>query len=142
MAPGVSAACLHAIVRALRRGQLRLGLQAVRLGGLHLRLGFGNLRRHFRSAQFGQQIALLHDTAAVHQHAIHIARHPGVQRDAQERQKLARQLDGSGHRFGHDRSQIARLRPASLARAGPRMIDREKESVSALHSIGSPGPSD
>ena len=47
---------LHAIVCALRRCKLSLGLQAVSLGRLHFRLSFGDLRGHLRSAQFGEQV--------------------------------------------------------------------------------------
>ena len=111
---GCFSGLLRAIVRALRRRKLSFGLQPVGLGRLHFRLSFGNLRGHFRSAHFDEQITLFDDTAAVHQDAIHVARNLGMKRDAQERQKLARQFDGSRHRLGHDRSQIAGLRPTGL----------------------------
>ncbi len=141
IAPGVSAAFFSALVRALRRRQLRFGLQAVRFRRLHFGLRFGDLRGHFRRAQFDQQIALLDNAAAVHQHALHVARNLGMQRDAQERQKLARQFDRSRHRLGHHRRQVAGLRPASLRQA-VREYRSEQEGSNALHSIGSRDPSD
>ena len=50
---------LQAVVGALRGGELRFGLRALGLGGLHLGLGLGDLRLQLGGAQLGQQFALL-----------------------------------------------------------------------------------
>ena len=121
---------LETVVRALGGGQLRFGLAAVGFRGLHFGFGFGDLRLQFGRAQFGQQVALLHHAAAVHQHALDIAGHLGVQRDAQERQKLAGQIDGARHRLGNHRRQLDWFaRGSAQASAWTRTVStRDQES--------------
>ena len=80
-APGVSAALRRPLVGALGSGELGFGLQAVRFGGLDLGFGFGDLGVHFGRGQFGEQVALLDDAAAIDQDTLDVARHFGVQRD-------------------------------------------------------------
>ncbi len=87
------------LVGTLCRGQLRFCLQPFRFRGLEPGLRFGNLRLHFRRAQRYQQISLLHHAAAVHQNALHVARHFGMQGDHQEGMDFRRQLNGAGHRL-------------------------------------------
>jgi len=77
--PGGFRRFLHPLVGALCRRKLRLGLQAIGLGRLKLRLCFGDLRGHFGSAQFHQQVSLLNHAAAIHQHALYITRNFGMQ---------------------------------------------------------------
>jgi hypothetical protein len=77
-------------------------LQFFGFGRLHLGLGFRDLGGEFGRAEFGQQVALLDDAAAVHQDALDITRHPGVQRDREIRLDFSRQIDGAGHGFGDD----------------------------------------
>ena len=91
---------------ALGSGKLRLGLQAVGLGRLHLGFGLGDTRGHFRSAERGQQLALFYLAAAVHQHALHIARNLGVHCDAEEGIDFARKFHGARNRPGDDRCQL------------------------------------
>ena len=93
---------LQARVGSLESGELGIGLQPVGLQSLHLGFGLGDVRRHFRGAQFGEELALLYDAAAIHQDLFDVAGHPRVQGDAQEGQELARQIDASGNGFCDD----------------------------------------
>ena len=67
--------------------------------------------------RFDEQFALFDDAAAVHQHALDIARNLGVQRDAQIGPNLGGQIDGARHGFGDDRHKIdwAACRPSAAA---------------------------
>ena len=101
---------LETVVSALGGGQLRFGLQAVGFRGLHFGFGLGDLGVHPGALNVDQQVALFHHAAAVHQDALDIAGHFGVQRDGQEGQELAGQIDGSRDRLRHHGRKVGGLR--------------------------------
>ena len=81
---------------------------------------------------------MFNDASPVYQNAIHVARDLRVQGHDQERQKLARQFNGSRHGFGDNLDQVTALRPATR-RQGEY---QDSENFIVRHSIGSPDPSD
>ena len=89
LVPGDRAGCLRSllqtIVRTLRGGQLRLRLQPIRVGGLDLRLSFGDLGLHFGSTELRKQLPLFYNAATINQHSVHIATHSCAYRNALKR---------------------------------------------------------
>jgi hypothetical protein len=120
---------LHSLIGALGGCQLGGGLRFAGCRRLRLRFAFRQLRLHFRSAQLNEQLPFFDFTAAIDPHLLDIAGHAGVERDTQERQELAGQLDRSRHGFGYYGHEA---RP--FQRRGS--TECEEEKVKALHSTG------
>ena len=78
------------------------------------------------------------NAAAVHHDTLDIAWYLGVQRHAEERLKLARQLDVPRDCFGDHRRELDFLRPQRRRDQTRQYGDR----FNALHNIGSRGPPD
>ncbi len=131
---------LQALVGALRGRELRFGLQPVRFGGLHLGLGFGDLRLHFRSAQFGQEVALFHDAAAIHQDALDIARAlwRAARRSRNGRNSPGRSTVRETGLETTGASSIVCGHSGAAAKHGQKW----RSFLVALHNIGSRDPSD
>ncbi|MGA2267771.1 MAG: hypothetical protein ABSH44_04800 [Bryobacteraceae bacterium] len=104
---------------------MRFRLTAIRFSRLHFGFGFGDVSFQLGRAQLDEEVSLPDDAAAVHHDALDVAWHLGVQRDAQERQELAGQIDGSRYGPGNHRRKLAGLRPSGR-RKGNGQARREK----------------
>jgi hypothetical protein len=121
---------LQTVVRAPGGGQLRLGLGAVGLGRLDLRLGLRDLRLQFGRAQFREQLALLHRAAAVDRDPLDVARDFSVDLDGEERLDFAGEVERPRDGLRDDGNEVGRL-------LGERRDGGEREKARP-HNIDSP----
>jgi hypothetical protein len=136
--------CLQTVVRALCRRQFGLGFGALQSDRLRLGLRFDDLRLHLWRFEGREQLALLHDAAAIDVDRLHEAADLRGNRHGEIRLELAGQLDLALDGFRHDRHHLHRglrvsRRPQRHANAEAEAkadSDRcESPSTYAAHSV-------